>query len=191
MKMIIPGELKRRVWGRLITRISIFVGILVLLLLAFKFFKPLADLEMNNKALTFYLGVIIDIMITGVPLKCLGKSWQGEVLGVKVKTSTETWNPSKPTASSWYTANTVTLTLKTPKNNVIIENVEKTKPRQTDINLGRYEKGDYVARIYGMEYSAHYKASSNETRCVICGSYSSNDSSECERCKNPLVTFTK
>ncbi len=191
MKMIVPAELKRSVWRRLIVRISIFVGILVLLLLAFKFFQPLAELETNNKALTFYLGVIIDIVITGVPLKCLGKSWQGEVLGVKVKTSTETWNPTKPTVSSWYTSNTITLTLKTPKNNVIVEDAEKTKPRQIDKSLGQYEKGDYVAQIYGMEYPAHYKASSNETRCVICGSYSSNDLCECEWCRKPLVTFEK
>lgn len=189
--MIIPSEIKQRIKKRTVIRISIFAGVLIFLVLAFLFLKPFAELERNNKALTFYVCVFLDILLTGVPFRLIGRSWQGEVVGVKVKTSTETWNPSKPTNSSWYTANTVTLTLKTPKDNIIVENAEKTKARYSQKDIVRYEKGDYAARIHGVEYPAHYKAGSNETRCVICGSYSSNDLHNCERCGNALVTFTQ
>jgi len=191
MKMIIPSKIKRRTMKKVLIRVSIFVIILILLVSAFIFLKPLAALERNNKILTFYIGVFLDIAVTGVPFKLIRRSWQGEVLGVKIKTSTETWNPSKPTASSWYTANTVILTLKTPKNNIIMETAETANARNTQADIDRYKRGDYVAQINGTEYPAHYKLESNETRCVICGSYASNDLHECEQCGNPLVTFTK
>ncbi len=189
MTVIVPSEMKGRIRKKAVLRIGVFVGVLILIALAFFFCPPLAELERNNKALTFYACVLLDLLATGVPLKLIGRSWQGEVVGVQVKTSTETSNPSKPTSSSWYTANTVILSVKTPKGDVVVEKAESTNSQHSEREIGRYEKGDYVARIHGAEYPAHYKAASNETRCVLCGSYSSNDRHECERCGNALVTF--
>ena len=191
MKMIIPLEIKRRIMRKTIARISVFFGILILLLLTFLLFQPLAQLEWNNKVLTFALCLILDAVVTGVPHKLLRRCWQGEVVGVNVKTTTESSRAFKPTDSSWYTANTVILTLKTPKEKIIFETVEKTKSRHSQTSIDRYEKGDYVARINEVEYPAHYDLSSNQTRCVICGSYSSNDLNECKKCGNALVTFDR
>ncbi len=189
MTMVIPSEIKRRIRNKAILRIGIFVGVLILIMAAFLSIKPLAELERNNKALTFYVLVFFDLLATGVPLKLIGRSWQGEVVGVQIKTSTETSNPSKPTNSSWYTANTVVLSVKTPKGAMLVENAESTKARGSIREIGQYEKGDYAARIHGAEYPAHYKAATEETRCVFCGSYSPNGQDECERCGNALVTF--
>ena len=85
MKMIIPSKIKRRTMKKVLIRVSIFVIILILLVSAFIFLKPLAALERNNKILTFYIGVFLDIAVTGVPFKLIRRSWQGEVLGVKIK----------------------------------------------------------------------------------------------------------
>jgi len=191
MKMMIPPEIKRRTMRKMVIRIAVFVGILVLFGAAFLFWRPLAELDRNNKAITFYVCVLFDMLVTGVPLKWIGGNWQGEVLNVKEKTTTETSNPSKPTSSSWYTANTFILTLKTPKGDIITKKAEQTSVQYLQKGFGQYEKGDYAARIRGADYPAHYKAASNETRCVICGSYSSNDLHKCERCGNALVTFTQ
>ena len=191
MTMNVPAGIKRRFVKSVAIRLSIFFGVLILLVLAFSIWKPLSEISTNNRALTFFLCIIIDAAATGVPFKIIRRSWQGKVIGIKVKTKLETWNPTKPTISSWYTENTVILNLQTPDGKPIVRVAERPRAPHSSSAIERYKKGDYAARIKGGIYPAHYDSKTDETRCVICGSYNPNSDGECKVCHNPLVTFTK
>ena len=156
MEVRIPTSINRIGSRKRVLRIIAFFCILTLTVLPLVFFHPLSQLERGNKALIFVLCLALNIVLTGVPFKFINRGWQGEVVDVGVRTSTESINPTKPTDSTWYTANTIILTLKTPKGNLIIKEADKILAKHSQSSIERYSKGDYIVKISGTDHLAHY-----------------------------------
>lgn len=190
MKMNVPFEIKQRIIRIRGIRISVFLGVLILLCLAFVFWSPFAGLTTNNKIISFCICLVIDAFATGVPLKLLKKSWQGEVISVKVKSDVETRDSSLKLSSSVIT-NNIILTVKSPKDVILVKEIERARVRHSEQALERYKSGDYVARLAEVPYPAHYDSENDRTRCVLCGIYNLNSSHGCKVCGSALVTFGK
>lgn len=190
MKANIPTSIRKRMLRERILRVGAFVIILTITVLLFMYFSPLSELKGLNKTLTFGLCFILNVILTGVPFKLICRSWQGEVVGIKVRTSTDSTSPIKPTNETRYTANTVVLRLKTSDGKTLCAEAEKERMRYSLSNIERYQLGDYVARIYGVNYIAHYQRKTNQIRCVLCGNYSLAESQSCKHCGGDLVQFT-
>jgi len=188
--MNVPFEIKQRIVRKRAVRLCVFFGILILLSLAFTLWAPFAGLTTNNKIISFCICLVIDALATGVPFKVLKKSWQGEIISVKVKTDVETRDSSLKLSSSIIT-NNIILTVKSPKDVILVKEIEKVSVSHSSQALERYKAGDYVARMAEVPYPAHYSLSDDLTRCVICGTYNSNNSHECKVCNSALVTFGK
>lgn len=191
MEVRIPTSINKTGSRKRTLRIIAFFCILAITVLLLVFFHPLSQLEWGNKALIFVLCSALNIILTGVPFKFINQGWQGEVVDVSVKTSTESINPTKPTDSTWYTANTVILTLKTPKGNLIIKEADKILAKHSQGSNERYGKGDYVVKIIGTDHLAHYRSATKQTRCLYCDNYVANEAQDCEKCGNGIVTFVE
>jgi len=190
MKVVIPLSIKKRFARERTIRLSFFLCFLILLVVLFVFFDPLSKLKGINKVLTFGFCFAFDVILTGVPFKLIRRNWQGEIVDIKVRTSVDSLSSVNPVEEMRYTANTVVLKVKTPKGETISVEAEKSKVRYSESSIERYEIGDCVARVDGVDYLAHYKHSTKQVRCVMCGGYSATESGSCTHCDSDLVLFT-
>ena len=188
MKMNVPFEIKQRISRKRAVRLCVFFGVLILLFLAFVFWSPFAGLKTNNKIISFCISLVVDAYATGVPLKLFGRDWQGEVISVNVKSAVETRDSSLKLNSSVIT-NNIILTVKSPKDVILVKEIERARVSHSEQALERYKAGDYAARMAEVPYPAHYDSENDQTRCVICGTYNPNSSHGCKVCGSALVTF--
>ena len=190
MKMNVPFEIKQRISRKRAVRLCVFFGVLIIFCLAFTFWSPFAGLKINNKIISLAVCLVVDAYATGVPLKLFGGNWQGEVISVNVKSAVETRDSSLKDSSSVIT-NNIILTVKSPKDVILVKEIERARVSHSEQALERYKAGDYVARMAEVPHPVHYDADGDRTRCVICGTYNPNSSHGCKVCGSALVTFGK
>lgn len=155
----------------------------------FFYLPALSNLEQTNKLLTVSICCVVILLLTGVPFKLFGKSWQGEISKVEVKTGTDSDFPIMPTRETQYTANRVAITVKTTNGKLIRKVASKNNAKHSQSIVDAYEVGDYVIHVSGAKHMALLKKNPKHLRCVMCGLNSPATEKSCTACGATLLRF--
>lgn len=186
----IPLNIEKRIRKERAMRLFVCLILVCLLIVAFLFLPALSDLEQTNKLLTVSICCVVILLFTGVPFKLLGKSWQGEIIKVEVKTATDSDFTILPTRETQYTANRVVLTVKTTNGKLIRKVASKNNAKHSQSTIDAYEVGDYVVHISGAKHTAVLKKNPKQLRCVMCGLNSPSTAKNCTACGSSLLSYS-
>lgn len=201
----LPDDLQRYLQKKITSRIvkCVLFELAVMLLLIFMGERLFSALGTVGQILTYIILMIIPLIVTGVPIKLIDKSWQGEVIDVEVKTTTAF---TKDVKAKQYTENSVWLTIKKSDGEIVYEKfasfssrgkpynptqafwgIKDTKPEHF---LGKYNKGAKVFHFYGFEHSLLVDENNKSiTTCIVCGQENDKSNKKCWECGHSLIKF--
>ena len=171
----VPRDIRKYVMGRILRRVVPFVLLTALflgLMIGFdSFFFGDEDKEFRaqSQAVAYILAVAVPMLITGVPLKMIDSSWEGEVVKVHAYTTIESRAPLKQSRNDLFLQLNVKLTVKTPSGRLIRRKAAQSRATDKGI-LNAFAVGDTVLHLYGTDHAVVLPESTNGPfGCVICG----------------------
>ena len=190
-EIFVPEDIIRFSWKKKKIRIIVFCLIMVAILLFlifgrkyYEFWKPL------NKILTLCATVVFAMLVTGVPLKLIDKSWCGTVEEVKINTFTDSINKARPTWENLYITNRIVLHVKIAdkKNSMVVWQ----QPYMYMIPEDYYKTGDTVCYVDGTDYVCRLPNKQGDTvKCVICGLENDRNNENCAVCGHGILKMKK
>ena len=172
---------------RIIVFCLIMVAILLFLIFGrqyYEFWKPL------NKILTLCATIVFVMIVTGVPLKLIDKSWWGTVEAVKINTYTDSEVKYRPLRENRFTSIRIILHVKTEnsRNPVVVWQ----QPCRFLVPENYYKTGDTVCYVDGTDYVCILPNKQGYTvKCVICGLENDRNNENCAVCGHGILKMKK
>ena len=187
----VPEDIIRFSWKKKKIRIIVFCLIMVAVVLFlifgrqyYEFWKPL------NKILTLCATIVFVMIVTGVPLKLIDKSWWGTVEAVKINTYTDSEVKYRPLRENRFTSIRIILHVKTEnsRNPVVVWQ----QPCRFLVPENYYKTGDTVCYIDGTDYVCRLPNKQGDTvKCVICGLENDRNNENCAVCGHGIIKMKK
>ena len=199
----LPQDIEAYLKKKTVARIAkcVALELAVMLLLAFMGERLFSALGTVGQIIAYIVLMIIPFTVTGVPLKLIDRSWQGEVTYVEVKTTSAF---TKEVKARQYTENSVWLTIKKSNGKVIYEKAAsfplkekkyssasgEIKDIKPEHFLGKYNVGVKVFHFGGLERLLLVDENNKSTTtCIVCGQENDKSRKRCWECGYSLVKF--
>ena len=201
----LPEDIERYLQKKTINRIAKCVAfeLAIMFLLAFMGERLFSALGTVCQIIAYIALMVIPFIVTGVPLKLIDRSWQGEVTNVEVKTTAAF---TKDVKAKQYTENSVWLTIKKSNGDIICEKAASFPLREKQYShtqafgeikdikpehfLGKYNVGVKVFHFCGFEHLLIVDENNKSTTsCIVCGQDNDQSRKKCWWCGYSLIKF--
>ncbi len=140
------------------------------------------DANTGFKVAAYMALLVLPFVLTGVPHRLMDETYYGEVLSVMVKTTVT----NKILVRRLYDINVVKLTVATQKG--IREKVVYRGPVNSNYDLDRFKKGDFVFHLYGSKRTIRLENNASPI-CPVCTLTDNSGDGTCKYCGHSLVTY--
>ena len=167
-------------------------GIAIVALILFYYKDQIAQSGTSAQVLAYIVPFILVLIVTGVPMKLMDRSWRGTIENVKVREALihQFGRNYRVAGRGAEYGNVVDLEIKLDSGKTITCH-PTFKPlkdiKSIDFYTSNFKCGDRVVHIYGTNFVQRLPDGDAELiNCVVCGEVQHKDREKCEACGHTL-----
>ena len=184
--IIIPKDIKRRIWKRIAIRILILLALLAVAITVCYFTRESKALNDTNYTLLCILILIVPFWVTKVPFALIDSTWCAEILEIRVTTEIRSESVAARVGRLYY-VDVCYMTLRLDSGKIVKRKMLEQRIQSRSGRADLYKVGDTVLHVYGCKHlqilSRHPQ---EQIICVVCGTAQPEEDVCCSKCGHTL-----
>ena len=195
-KIKIPRDIKRYYLLRAGARVLVCAVLLAAVITGLtQNLNEILERGISYTVLMYTVLIVIVFVVTGVPIKLIDFTWQGEIVEHKTKTiiqSKMNGGNYKPLFDGYRAQlseyrNILTVIVRLPNGDTVSFVACDTKDADVfESFISEYKVGTRVLHVYGTKHLQVIDDDADVVKCVICGEENEKAEGKCDKCKHSI-----